>query len=218
MANFLDNIFDDFGLDDLINVGASIIGAKVGSDAAGDAAAAQAQGANDSAALQREFYYQNRADLAPYQDVGSNALYNLAALHGVEYANAPGTFDDRARTAASRFVASPGYKFRLGEGVKALDRSAAARGQLLSGAQTKAVQGYGQNLASDEYGNYVNRLANLAGVGQAASRSAATLGANAGARVGNALASAGAARASGYTGRADAINGSIRNALYGFRT
>ena len=154
----------------------------MGSDAAGDAAAAQAQGANDSAALQREFYYQNRADLAPYQDVGSNALYNLAALHGVEYANAPGTFDDRARTAASRFVASPGYQFRLGEGVKALDRSAAARGQLLSGAQTKAVQGYGQNLASGEYGNYVNRLANLSGVGQAAGSSAATLGANAGAR------------------------------------
>ena len=87
----------------------------------------------------------------------------------------------------------------------------------MSGAQTKAVQGYGQNLASGEYGNYVNRLANLAGVGQTASSSAATLGANAGARIGNALYDAGAARASGYVGRADAVKGGIRNALYGFK-
>jgi hypothetical protein len=217
MAGIFDAIFDDFGLDDLIDVGVSVIGAKMGSDAAGKAAAAEAQGANDSAALQREFYYRNRADLAPYQDVGTNALYNLAALHGVEYANAPGNFEDRARTAASRFLASPAYNFRLGEGVRALDRSAAARGQLLSGAQTKAVQGYGQNLASAEYGNYLNRLANLAGVGQTASSSAATLGANAGARIGNALYNAGAARASGYAGRADAVKGGVRNALYGFR-
>ena len=91
MAGIFDIIFDEFGLDDLIDVGASLIGAKIGSDAAGKAAAAEAQGADDSAALQREFYYRNRADLAPYQDVGTNALYNLAALHGVEYANAPGT-------------------------------------------------------------------------------------------------------------------------------
>ncbi len=47
--------------------------------------------------------------------------------------------------------------------------------------------------------------------------SVATLGATAGARIGNALYDAGAARASGYVGQADAVKGGVRNALYGFR-
>lgn len=48
--------------------------------------------------------------------------------------------------------ADPGYQFRLQEGLKALDRQAAARGGLISGAALKASQRYGQDLASQEYG------------------------------------------------------------------
>jgi hypothetical protein len=51
----------------------------------------------------------------------------------------------------------PGYGFRLSEGLKALERSAAARGGLLSGGTGKALTRYGQEMASQEFGNAFNR-------------------------------------------------------------
>ena len=67
--------------------------------------------------------------------------------------------------AAQNFLTmDPGYKFRLSEGMKALDRQAAARGGLISGNALKATQRYGQDLASQEFGNAYNRLAGFAHV------------------------------------------------------
>jgi len=51
----------------------------------------------------------------------------------------------------------PGYQFRLDEGRKAMERSAAARGTLRSGATLKGLIDYGQNTASDEYQKAYNR-------------------------------------------------------------
>ncbi len=56
------------------------------------------------------------------------------------------------------FEADPGYAFRLAEGMKALEQSAAARGNLLSGGTGKALQRYGQGLASQEYQNAFARF------------------------------------------------------------
>lgn len=47
----------------------------------------------------------------------------------------------------------PAYKFRLAEGQKAIERSAAAKGTLLTGGTLKDLQGYAQGLASTEYDN-----------------------------------------------------------------
>lgn len=52
---------------------------------------------------------------------------------------------------------NPGFKFRLGEGLKAIERSAAAKGTLLTGGTMKGLQNYGQESASQEYGNVYNR-------------------------------------------------------------
>jgi hypothetical protein len=51
----------------------------------------------------------------------------------------------------------PGYQFRLKEGMQGLERSAAARGGLLSGGTLKGIQRYGQDMASQEYQNAFNR-------------------------------------------------------------
>lgn len=56
------------------------------------------------------------------------------------------------------FEKDPGYQFRLDEGAKAVEGSAAARGGLLSGAAAKAMQKYGQGYASNEYANAYNRF------------------------------------------------------------
>jgi hypothetical protein len=51
----------------------------------------------------------------------------------------------------------PGYNFRLTQGNKALENSAAARGGLFSGGTAKALTDYNQGSASQEYQNTYNR-------------------------------------------------------------
>jgi hypothetical protein len=59
----------------------------------------------------------------------------------------------------------PSYAWRLGQGVEALDRSAAANGSLNSGGQLKALTRYGQGLASTEFQNDFARNNTLGGYG-----------------------------------------------------
>ena len=54
----------------------------------------------------------------------------------------------------------PGYQFRLSEGQKALERSGAARGVTNTGGNMKGLLDYGQQAASQEYGNVYNRNLN----------------------------------------------------------
>lgn len=63
---------------------------------------------------------------------------------------------------------NPAYQFRQQEAQKALERSAAARGGLLSGQFAKALQERSQGLASEEFGNAFNRLSGVVGMGQQA--------------------------------------------------
>lgn len=53
----------------------------------------------------------------------------------------------------------PGFQERLKQGQQALERSAAARGTLLTGGTLKGLQQFGQDFASNEYGNVYNRAA-----------------------------------------------------------
>jgi hypothetical protein len=48
-------------------------------------------------------------------------------------------------------AADPGYRFRLNQGLDAVERGAAARGKALSGEAAKALTDYAQSAASDEY-------------------------------------------------------------------
>ena len=52
----------------------------------------------------------------------------------------------------------PAYQFLLGEGTKAIDRSAVSNGNLFSGKTGKALETYGQNLADKTYGDQLSRL------------------------------------------------------------
>lgn len=170
---------------------------------------------------------------------GPDQLSNLGSLlpqaqAAMDAQNAPRSADFGALTkkfTLADYEADPGYAFRLTEGQKALDRSAAARGGLQSGSALKAAARFGQDYASNEYGNAYtrfntdqstkfNRLASLAGIGQTANAASAAAGQNyanqAGgyamtnaANQGNAALAAGNARGAGYTGLANAL-GSIK--------
>lgn len=113
------------------------------------------------------------------QDQGSPA-YN-AAMGGYGSLSTP--------FSATNFQTDPGYQFRLSEGAKALERSAASKGMTMSGAQQQALSRYNQGFASNEYGNVYNRynndqtnlfnrLSGIAGSGQQSNQYMGTLGAN----------------------------------------
>jgi len=171
--------------------------------------AIQSQTADKQLALQREQYLKQLELNEPFRQgglTGQNML--LAQLQGpnasAKFGGVPGYDPASAMKnfGAADFQADPGYAFRLSEGMKALDRTAASRGGLLSGATLKGAQRYGSDLASQEYQNAFNRyqanratqeqnygnafnrfqterintlapLQSLAGVGQSASQQAA---------------------------------------------
>ena len=66
----------------------------------------------------------------------------------------------------------PGYKFRLEEGNKAIERNAASRGFLQSGRTMKSLGQYSQGLASQEYGKAYGRALGEFGIGKGQSRDA----------------------------------------------
>lgn len=106
----------------------------------------------------------------------------------------------------------PGYQFGLSEGLKAGERSAAARGGLLSGAQLKAATRFGNDYASTKFGEAFNRdsanktrmynfLSGSVGTGQASAAQTGQAGANMAQQVGaNTTALANATGAAGIAG------------------
>jgi hypothetical protein len=148
----------------------------------------------------------------PFRQVGVNALPDLVAASQYD----PFTID--------KFQADPGYGFRLKEGIRALENSAAARGGLLSGNTMRGITRYGQGLASEEFGNAFNRyqagfasrlnpLQALAGVGQTSSNTLSNAAGQLGSSLSNLAVGAGNARASGYAGTANALASGIGQGL-----
>ena len=164
--------------------------ALLGASASKSAANTQAASADRSLDLQREMFNKQLELQQPYQEAGVNAL-------------------NRMRSGDVMGMMDPSYQFRLGEGMKALDRQAAARGGLISGGALKAAQRYGQEFASNEFGNAYNRLASMAGLGQTATGAQSNAAGQFGANAGNLMTGAGAARASGYVGGANALTSGL---------
>lgn len=117
----------------------------------------------------------------------------------------------------SSFFDSPDYQFAFGEGNRAVNQGLAARGMSNSGAAMKELTRYGQGMASQQLGNYTNRLAALAGIGQTATQATSAAGANAAGNIGNAQMAAGDARASAYQQRGSAINNVINQGVGAFQ-
>ena len=185
--------------------GAVVVSSAIGANASSKAAGAQAAAA-DRAAAGQERMFERQVELSePWRKAGEQALNKLIPL------------TDYTPFSMAQFQADPGYGFRMSEGMKALERSAAARGGLLSGASMKGIQRFGQDLGSQEYQNAFNRyqteraarlqpLQSLAGVGQTTAQQIGEAGMRTAANVGETLTSGAAARASGYVGGANALN------------
>lgn len=193
--------------------GATVIGGALSYSGAGKAAGAQEQASANATGEQQREFDANQANLKPFRDAGVSVLPQLTS--GL----APGGQFNRNFTLAD-FNKDPGYQFRMDQGSRALQASAAARGGLLSGGTLKSLDRYGQDYASNEYGNAYsrfnndqstrfNRLSALAGTGQTATGTIAQLGANAANNISSNYIGAGNAAASGYVGQANAVNSGI---------
>lgn len=78
--------------------------------------------------------------------------------------------------AFNNYKNSTGYQFQLGQGMDAINGNAAAKGLLQSGATAKALDSYGQNLASTTFGNYLNQLQGVANTGLQAAQTVGATG------------------------------------------
>jgi hypothetical protein len=192
--------------------GAVVGSALIGSNASSQAASTQAAASDRAAELQNQQYQQNVQRQQPFYQAGVNALPEL--VNASKYTN----------FGMDQFKADPGYAFRLSEGQKALERSAAARGGLLSGGTGKALTRFGQEMGSQEYTNAFNRyqaerqarlgpLQSLTGMGQTTAQQIGTAGQTMASNVGEAIGSGAAARASGYVGGANALTGGLNTYL-----
>jgi len=198
-------------------IGAGLLGARSAEKAA-DVQAQATQAAQDA----QERMFNKQIELQePFRQAGVGALNKLIPL------------SDYTKFGMGQFTQDPGYAFRLSEGMKALDRTAAARGGLLSGGTLKAAQRYGQDMASQEYQNAFNRyqteraaqlnpLQSLAGIGQTSANTLTGVAGAYGAQTGQNLQDIGSARASGYLGQSNALNQALGQAgqmyQYGQRT
>ena len=192
------------------SIGGSLGAGQEQAGAARDAANIYGASADRAADVQRQMFERQVELQRPFREAGEQALNKLIPA------------SDYTPFSMQQFQADPGYAFRLSEGQKALERSAAARGGLMSGGALKAAQQYGQEMGSQEYMNAFNRyqteqqsrlnpLQSLAGLGQTGAQNIGSaaqqygvnvgnIGMGAGAAQGNALMAGAQARGSAYQG------------------
>lgn len=126
---------------------------------------AQREAQDKSNALLKWMFNTQRKDLEPWRLAGADALGDMQ------------NEDLYKRFTAADFEKDPGYDFRMKEATKAIERSAAAKGGLNSGATMKALNRFTQDYASNEYdkarqrfiddrNQNFNKFASLAGLGQ----------------------------------------------------
>ena len=185
----------------IIAAAATAYTAYSSSQAARKAAKAQVKGTDVATQAQLEMYYQGREDLAPWREGGTWAL---------------GELREKISAGPGEYTESPGYQFRLGEGVRAREMGAAARGNVLSGAQQKGLTRYGQDYATQDVDNFLRRYyqsltpyQSMAGQGQTTAGQTAQMGMQTGQGIGQNYLAAGQARASGYINQANVMSGAV---------
>jgi hypothetical protein len=151
-------------------------------DSAKDAANAAKTKANKR--LDAAYEY-DKGNLEPFVQRGNAAGSSINALLGLggDQASAGKAFD--------QFRSSTGYQFRLGQGLEAVTQNKAVNGLLKSGSALKGLNTYGQNMASGEFGNYMNALGGQQSTGLNAAGALANRGQGWSAQVSNNIIGAG---------------------------
>ena len=156
---------------------------------ANKAAGAQKDASKKSIAEQKRQFDLSRADQMPWLQAGSAALGQMQALNKGDF---------------SQFYQSPDYQFALDQGMKGLDRSAAARGRLYSGGYGQDLTNYAQGMATQNYNNFYDKLAGISRTGSGTAQNLGALGQSYANSMGTALQNNAANRTSAYNSQANA--------------
>lgn len=201
-------------------VGSALIGGAVAARGASKQEKAIREGAKQQTEATLTGQREALAVTQPFRDLGLQQLNQLAALYseGGEYSRMP-TVDE--------LQFDPGYQMRFDEGMRALERSAAARGNLLSGPMLRGVTRFGQELKSQEYQNAMARamaqrgartnvLSTIGGMGPAIAGQQANIYTGTGANLANIAGQAAQGRASAYGAQYNALGQAIGQAGMGY--
>lgn len=180
------------------------------SNASESAAQTQANSANAATQAQLQMYNQNVQRLSPWTNAGSSALGSLQGMMP----------QLTQQFGAAQYQQSPGYQWQLGQGTQAITDAASATGGVNSGNTLKALAGYGQGLANQDfyqaqnaYQNWQNQTYNmysgLSNTGANAAGGTAGIGAQVGQSIGDNMIGAGNALAAGQVGSANALSNSL---------
>lgn len=182
-------------------VAAAVIGGVIQDRAADKGRDAQSRAARDAGARSDAQYADTEQNLRPYMDAGTSALGRYNQVMGGDYSN---------------FNQSPDYLYALQSGTQALDRGAAAGGGLWGGGADADRIKLGQGLATQNLGNYMQRLMGIAGLGQNSAVSLGQFGSQNVTNQGNALMANGQAQANGATNSANAWSNAINGVVQGY--
>lgn len=192
--------------------GSTLVSGVLGSKASKDAAKQSAQAMREAAMIQQAMYQQQRADLAPYMESGYTALRDI----NIRKPFLTGQFEDYK----AQYL-DPSIEFRRKLGEQTTSRMLNVGSGALSGNTLRALEDYGQGLASTEYGNAFNRfqtergniyntLANIAGMGQNAINTGVQAGTTTAGNLAQLAVGQGQAQAAGTVGAANALGGAIQ--------
>jgi hypothetical protein len=116
--------------------------AQIAADAQKYAADLQNTASQNSIAELRRQYDVMTQQLQPYVDAGKQGLDK---------------FTQMVNAGPGDYTKSPGYDFRLKQGTDTMMKSASARGVLNNPQTMKSLNEYGQNYATADYDNFLNR-------------------------------------------------------------
>lgn len=185
-----------------IGIGSAIAGGF----GANKAAKRQAEAIDRATALEREMFTTTRNDLTPYREAGTQGLEALLPLLGLK----DGGFDPSG--IEELLQSQPGYQFNLEQGLDAINKGAAARGDFYAPKTLKDLGKFQGGYASGTYDKILERLLGVSGMGQNAAVQTGNFGQQSAGRAGDLAIQGGNAAAAGIMGRTNAITGAAGDA------
>lgn len=177
--------------------------AGIGAWSSSKASKAQSRAARRAMDVEWKMFEQRREDMMPWLEAGQEAVPRLR---------------DIIRAGPGEYRESPGFRLRLEEGLKGIERAASAGGYLGTPAHMAAAGRYGGEARGSDFDRFLARYyasltpwQSLAGMGQTAGMGLGQLGATTGRSLAETYLQGGAAQAAGYAGMSGAFRGGVQD-------
>ncbi len=198
-------------------IGGAAIGGLATAWSGSQAANAQQSAAQSAQQTQMAMFQKAQGNLAPYMQLGTNALPYYNALLGIGGSGGGGVNGvpntQQMQTALQNM---PGFQFTNYFGQQAVQNSMAARGLGSSGAALQAGAQFATGLAQQNYQSYLGDLAGAVGTGENAAAGVGSAAMSAGSSIAQEQMAGGAAAAAGYNSIGAGFNNAAQGGIQGY--